>query len=105
MESLREAEKRTVVKTEKTEAEKSSNDQLSKEQEKTLRKLKNRLSKIETQISDLEEEIETIDLALAQNYDEMSSQPNFFVNYKSKKRKLDDLMEEWEQVEGQIDTF
>ena len=105
MESLREAEKRTVVKTEKTEAEKSSNCQLSKEQEKTLRKLKNRLSKIETQISDLEEEIETIDLALAQNYDEMSSQPNFFENYKSKKRKLDDLMEEWEQVEEQIDTF
>ena len=105
MESLREAEKRTVVKTEKTEAEKSSNDQLSKEQEKTLRKLKNRLSKIETQISDLEEEIETIDLALAQNYDEISSQPNFFENYKSKKRKLDDLMEEWEQVEEQIDTF
>lgn len=105
MESLREAEKRTVVKTEKTEAEKSSNYQLSKEQEKTLRKLKNRLSKIETQISDLEEEIETIDLALAQNYDEMSSQPNFFENYKSKKRKLDDLMEEWEQVEEQIDTF
>lgn len=105
MESLREAEKRTVVKTEKTGAEKSSNYQLSKEQEKTLRKLKNRLSKIETQISDLEEEIETIDLALAQNYDEISSQPNFFENYKSKKRKLDDLMEEWEQVEEQIDTF
>ena len=105
MESLREAEKRTVVKTEKMEAEKSSNYQFSKEQEKTLRKLKNRLSKIETQISDLEEEIETIDLALAQKYDEMSSQPNFFENYKSKKRKLDDLMEEWEQVEEQIDTF
>ena len=104
MESLREAEKRTVVKTEKTETEKS-NYQLSKEQEKALRKLKNRLSKIETQISDLEEEIETIDLALAQNYDEMSSQPNFFENYKAKKKQLDNLMEEWEQVEEQIDTF
>ena len=104
MESLREAEKRTVIKTEKTETEKS-NYQLSKEQEKALRKLKNRLSKIETQISDLEEEIETIDLALAQNYDEMSSQPNFFENYKAKKKQLDNLMEEWEQVEEQIDTF
>ena len=104
MESLREAEKRTVVKTEKTETEKS-NYRLSKEQEKAIRKLKNRLSKIETQISDLEEEIETIDLALAQNYDEMSSQPNFFENYKAKKKQLDHLMEEWEQVEEQIDTF
>ncbi len=104
MESLREAEKRTVVKTEKNETEKSRH-QLSKEQEKELRKLKNRLSKIETQISDMEEEIETIDLALAQNYDEISSQPNFFENYKAKKKQLDHLMEEWEQVEEQIDTF
>ena len=104
MESLREAEKRTVVNTVKTENEKS-NYQLSKEQEKALRKLKNRLSKIETQISDMEEEIETIDLALAQNYDEISSQPNFFENYKAKKKQLDHLMEEWEQVEQQIDTF
>ena len=104
MESLREAEKRTVVKTERTDTEKSRH-QLSKEQEKALRKLKNRLSKIETQISDLEEEIETIDLALAQNYDEISSQPNFFENYKAKKKQLDHLMEEWEQVEEQIDAF
>ncbi len=104
MESLREAEKRTVVKTERTDTEKSRH-QLSKEQEKELRKLKNRLSKIETQISDMEEEIETIDLALAQNYDEISSQPNFFENYKAKKKQLDHLMEEWEQVEEQIDTF
>lgn len=104
MESLREAEKRTVVNTVKTENEKS-NYQLSKEQEKALRKLKNRLSKIETQISDMEEEIETIDLALAQNYDEISSQPNFFENYKAKKKQLDHLMEEWEQVEEQIDAF
>lgn len=104
MESLREAEKRTVVKTERTDTEKSRH-QLSKEQEKALRKLKNQLSKIETQISDMEEEIETIDLALAQNYDEISSQPNFFENYKAKKKKLDHLMEEWEQVEEQIDAF
>ena len=104
MESLREAEKRTVVKTERTDTEKSRH-QLSKEQEKALRKLKNRLSKIETQISDMEEEIETIDLALAQNYDEISSQPNFFENYKAKKKQLDHLMEEWEQVEEQIDAF
>ncbi len=104
MESLREAEKRTVVASQKEEKAKSSH-QLSKEQEKALRKLKNRLSKIETQISDLEEEIETIDLALAQNYDELSSQPNFFEDYKAKKRKMDELMEEWESVEEEITNF
>lgn len=104
MESLREAEKRTVAASQK-EAKGKSSHQLSKEQEKALRKLKNRLSKIETQISDLEEEIETIDLALAQNYDELSSQPNFFEDYKAKKRKMDELMEEWELVEEEITNF
>jgi ATP-binding cassette subfamily F protein 3 len=104
MESLREAEKRTVVKEEKKNAEKSQY-QLSKEQEKELRKLKNKLSKIETQIGDLEQEIQQIDLELAQNYEEVSSQPNFFENYKAKKRKYDELMEAWELAEEKVSNF
>lgn len=101
MESLRDAEKKTVVKAEKDTSKKEAY-QLSKEQEKELKKLKNRLNKIETQIADLEAEIEKIDLELAQNYDEVSSRPNFFENYKAKKAKVDELMEEWEQVEEQV---
>ncbi|MGQ3677066.1 ABC-F family ATP-binding cassette domain-containing protein [Tenacibaculum discolor] len=104
MESLRDAEKRTVVKEEKDTSKKEAY-QLSKEQEKELKKLKNRLNKIETQIADLEAEIEKIDLELAQNYDEVSSRPNFFENYKAKKAKVDELMEEWEQVEEQVAGF
>ena len=104
IESLREAEKRTVVKsgndTTKKEAYK-----LSKEQEKELKKLKNKSSKIEKQIADLEEEITKIDLELAQNYEEVSSQPNFFENYKAKKSELDNLMLAWEEVEEQIASF
>lgn len=104
MESLRDAEKKTVVKAEKDTSKKEAY-QLSKEQEKELKKLKNRLNKIETQISNLEAEIEKIDLELAQNYDEVSSRPNFFENYKAKKAKVDELMEEWEQVEEQVAGF
>ncbi|WP_425657474.1 ATP-binding cassette domain-containing protein [Tenacibaculum ascidiaceicola] len=104
MESLRDAEKKTVVKAEKDTSKKEAY-QLSKEQEKELKKLKNRLNKIETQIADLEAEIEKIDLELAQNYDEVSSRPNFFENYKAKKAKVDELMEEWEQVEEQVAGF
>ncbi|WP_417786055.1 ribosomal protection-like ABC-F family protein [Tenacibaculum sp.] len=104
MESLRDAEKRTVVKEEKDISKKEAY-QLSREQEKELKKLKNRLNKIETQIADLEAEIEKIDLELAQNYDEVSARPNFFENYKAKKAKVDELMEEWEQVEGQVAGF
>jgi ATP-binding cassette subfamily F protein 3 len=104
MESLREAEKKTVVKVAKDTSKKESH-QLSKEQEKELKKLNNKLSKIETDIADLESEIEKIDSELAKNYDEVSAKPDFFKNYKAKKAKVDVLMEDWEKVEGQISNF
>ena len=104
IENLREAEKRTVVKVDKT-SNKSAAQQLSRAQEKDLKKLNNKLSKIETDIADLEKEIEKIDLELAQNYDEVSSQPNFFQKYKGKKAAVDVLMADWESVEEQISNF
>ncbi|MCG1036235.1 ABC-F family ATP-binding cassette domain-containing protein [Polaribacter sargassicola] len=104
MESLRDAEKRTVVKEEKT-SDKKEAYQLSKEQEKQLKKLKNKLSNIETEISKLESEIEKSDLELAENYDEVSARPNFFEKYKAKKAKLDTLMEDWEKVEAEVSNF
>ena len=104
MENLREAEKRTVVKAKK-DTSKDDAHQLSRDQEKELRKLKNKRSKIETHISDLETEITKIDLALAENYDEVSSQPNFFENYKAKKAQLESLMSDWELVEEEIEKF
>lgn len=105
MENLREAEKRTVVKAEKNTSQKNEKYQLSKDQEKELRKLKNKLAKIENQISDLESEIETLDLALAENYEETSNQPNFFENYKAKKRTYEELMEAWEMAEEEVSKF
>ena len=104
IDNLREAEKRTVLKAEKDITKKEAY-KLSKEQEKELKKLRNRSSKIENLIADLEQEIENIDLELAQNYDEVSSRPNFFEEYKAKKAKLDDLMIEWEEVEEKISGF
>ncbi|APZ45192.1 glycosyl transferase family 2 [Polaribacter reichenbachii] len=104
MENLREAEKKTVVKVEK-DTSKNEAYQLSREQEKELKKLNNKLSKIETEIADLEAEVEKLDLELAKNYDEVSARPNFFKNYKAKKAKVDTLMEDWEKVEGQISNF
>ena len=103
IENLREAEKRTVVKVDKSAKKKVA--QLSREQEKQLKKLKNKLSNIETEISDLESEIEKIDLELAENYDEVSARPNFFEKYKAKKAKVDSLMENWEKVEAEVSNF
>ena len=104
IENLREAEKRTVVKVDKTSI-KNESYQMSREQEKQLKKLNNKRSKIETDIADLENEIKKIDLELAQNYDEVSSRPNFFEKYKAKKASIDTLMSDWEKVEEQIYNF
>jgi ATP-binding cassette subfamily F protein 3 len=103
MENLREAEKRTVVKVDKSTSKKAH--ELTRDQEKQLRKLKNKLSKIETQISDLETEISKIDLQLAENYDEVSSKHNFFENYKAKKAQVEMLMSEWELIEEEVEKF
>jgi ATP-binding cassette subfamily F protein 3 len=104
IDNLREAEKRTVVEQVKDTSKKEAY-KLSKDQEKELRRLRNRSSKIENLIADLESEIEKTDLELAQNYDEVSARPNFFEEYKAKKAKLDDLMLEWEEVEEKIASY
>ena len=104
IENLREAEKRTVVKVAKETSKKDSN-QLSRDQEKELKKLNNKLSKIETEIADLEREIAKIDLELAENYEEVSSRPNFFEKYKAQKAQLDTAMEAWEKMEAKVTSF
>ncbi len=103
IENLREAEKRTVTKVDKGSSKKEHI--YTRDQEKQLRKLKNKLSKIETEIDTLEEEITAIDLELAENYDEVSNTPNFFDNYKAKKAALASLMSDWESVEEEIEKF
>ena len=100
VESLREVEKRTVVKDEP----KKSNKQ-SYEEQKRLKSLNNKLSKIESKINQLEKEIKEIDLELAINYDEVISKPNFFDEYQSKKSSLNQLMEDWETVHVEIDVL
>ena len=103
IENLREAEKRTVTKVDKGSSKKEHT--FTRDQEKQLRKLKNKLSKIETEIDTLEEEITAIDLELAENYEEVSNTPNFFENYKAKKAALASLMSDWESVEEEIEKF
>jgi ATP-binding cassette subfamily F protein 3 len=104
IENLREAEKKTVVKVDKVFNKKEAH-QMSRAQEKELKKLNNKKSKIETEIADLEVQITEIDLELAQNYEEVSARPNFFEQYKQKKKTLDILMEDWEKLEDTISNF
>lgn len=99
--NLREVEKRDVIKKEAPvkSAKKSYEDQ------KKLKSLNNRLSKAESNINKLEREIKEIDVALATNYDETIAKPNFFDQYNSKKKKLDDYMEDWEKITEELDAM
>ncbi len=98
IENLREAEMKTVV-AKKSDTSKKEIAQLSREEDKEFKKLKNKLSKIETQIDNLEKEISEMDEDLAKDFEGTSGKPNFFDNYKAKKSKVEKLMDEWAEIE------
>ncbi len=97
--NLREIEKKDVIKKNAP----AKNAKQSYEEQKKLKSLNNRLSKVETQINKLEREIKELDLELATNYDQTVSKPDFFDRYNAKKSKLDSHMEDWEKITEQLD--
>ncbi len=99
--NLREIEKKEVV----ASAPKETKNKLSYEQQKKLKSLNNRISKIESEIGVLEKEIAEIDVELAINYDELASNPDFFEKYQSKKQKLEKLMIDWEHITEELETY
>ncbi|MDO6737680.1 ABC-F family ATP-binding cassette domain-containing protein [Wenyingzhuangia sp. 2_MG-2023] len=100
LEDMREAEKRTVVVSEKSTEKKSG--KLSREEEKELKKMKNRLSKLERQIGDLENEIKKMDDQLAEDYEKHAADGTFFETYQSKKNELDAFTEELFELDDEI---
>lgn len=101
MENMREVEKKDVA---KKEAPKET-AKVSYEDQKKSKSLQNRLSKVESQIKQLEIDIQQDDKALASNYDKHVEDANFFIAYNKKKKELDRLLEEWEIVQGEIESL
>lgn len=66
---------------------------------KIVRQENQKIEKIERQIAQLEKEIKEIDFELEINYEQTISQLDFFDHYNSKKKKLDELMQEWEALQ------
>ncbi len=93
VENLREVEKRTVIKEKPKETNKQSY-----EDQKKLKSLNNKLSNIESKVSALEKDIKKDDVELATNYDKTAADQSFFDRYQSKKKKLKQLMKDWESV-------
>ena len=72
------------------------------QQQKRLKSLKNKQSKLEAKIADLEKEIKAIDFDLEINYDATIAQPNFFDHYTQKKDRLTAAMEDWEKTTEEL---
>ncbi|MFK7048890.1 ABC-F family ATP-binding cassette domain-containing protein [Flavobacterium columnare] len=102
VDNFREVEKRDEVKPESNLNLPTKN--LSYEEQKAKKALQNKLSKIESQIQELEKKIQKDDLALAENYEKLSQDTSFFTVYENKKKELEKLMEDWENVQIELES-
>ncbi|WP_300434006.1 ribosomal protection-like ABC-F family protein [Christiangramia sp.] len=103
LQDMRAVEKRDKVKVSKTKN--NSSEKASFSDQKEMKRLKNRLSKIESNITKLEKELKSKDKQLANNYEETVTKPDFLTNYNKAKKKLEKLMEEWEEIQLDIEQI
>jgi ATP-binding cassette subfamily F protein 3 len=103
LENLREAEKKTKVHSPKTSKKKAHS--LNRQQEKELKQLKNKLSKIEFQISTIEKEILNMDAELSEASEGGMPTASFFEKYQEKKDHLELLMEDWGALDDKVADF
>ncbi|AYN69106.1 ABC transporter ATP-binding protein [Euzebyella marina] len=100
-EDFRKIEKRTES-DKKTSVKVQNND--FKDQKK-FKSLKNKLSNVESQIASLEKKIAEIDHELLMDYDATIAKPNFFDNYQKKKKDLEKLMQQWENITLELEEI
>ncbi|WP_442787685.1 ABC-F family ATP-binding cassette domain-containing protein [Flavobacterium suncheonense] len=100
VQNMREVEKKDVVVKETPKENKA----LSYEDQKKNKSLQNKLSKIESQIQQLETDIQKDDKALAENYEKLMQDASFFAAYEKKKKDLDQLLEDWENVQMELEA-
>jgi ATP-binding cassette subfamily F protein 3 len=101
MQNMREVEKRDVV---APVAKQDKPKQQNAEEQKKAKALQNKLSKIESQIQQLEGEIKKDDKALAEHPEKLMADASFFTAYEKKKKDLDALMTDWENVQEEIEN-
>jgi ATP-binding cassette subfamily F protein 3 len=100
VENLREVELKTKIKVDKP-----INNKLTYNNQKKLKSLNNKLSKVESKIGVLENDIKDLDNKLEENYDKYAKEENFFDNYHVKKSDLNKFMKEWELIQNDLSSF
>ncbi|MCF6297271.1 MAG: ATP-binding cassette domain-containing protein, partial [Flavobacteriaceae bacterium] len=102
LDNMREVEKRTKN---NTEIKKNLKGKQGHKDSKQKKQLQNKLSKIEVEISKLEKEVINDDAKILDNFDKVSEDKEFFKNYQAKKDKVEELMEQWGEVQEKIDII
>ena len=98
-------------KEQKKTKQNKSGDQLSyavqKNQQKKVKKLQNRISKLEKQIEILDNSQKQIDadLAIPEKFSELSNKEGFFAEYENNQKKLQELEVEWGQAAEQLEAI
>lgn len=101
VEDFREIEKKQIDTKKK---EKRNGKPSDYESQKRLKSLKNKLSTLESNIAGLEKEIARIDHDLLMDYDATIANPDFFDSYQAKKKELEALMTNWENVTLELEN-
>ncbi|MDO5608758.1 MAG: ABC-F family ATP-binding cassette domain-containing protein [Capnocytophaga sp.] len=94
--NFREIEQKTEVVVVKSE-EKPTEEKLSYDEQKQLKTLQNKLNKVEKAIADTENELKKMNETALE-----APTADFFEKYEAKKRQLDELMKEWEEIQEQL---
>lgn len=102
--NMREIEKKSDKKEPQVEVkvEEKKAVALSYEDQKKQKTLQNRLSKIESEISELEKKVAKDDARLAVDYEKLMQDESFFKAYEQNKKKIETLMQEWEDVAAEL---
>ncbi|GGW91774.1 ABC-F family ATP-binding cassette domain-containing protein [Salegentibacter mishustinae] len=102
LEDMRSIEKKEKAAKVQKDAAGSTNKKAYKDQKK-VKSLKNKLSNTESKITKLEKDLEARDMELATSYDEVVAKPGYLDKYKTKKKELNSLMQEWEDIQERLD--
>ncbi len=102
LEDMRSVEKKEKAAKVQKDAAGSTNKKAYKDQKK-VKSLKNKLSNTESKITKLEKDLEARDMELATSYDEVVAKPGYLDKYKTKKKELNSLMQEWEDIQERLD--
>ncbi len=93
---------REVEKVDTTSDVKNTVKKNTREEEKAIKRIKNKISKLEISIADLEKEIINLDAAIFENDETIIGKSDFFEMYQAKKDTLDVLMESWSDLQEQL---